>query len=245
MPARARLLSSSVLGALFGELARDVTVESSRRSCLVLAPHPDDETLACGATMARKLEAGSEVYVVVMTDGATWPPDRPPAVNAAVRAAELHRAMAVIGLPEAAVVHHGLPDANSDADRESVSEAVSDAVRRFGPDEVYSASMSDGHPDHAALGRAARRVLAGTSVRLFEYPIWQWEHPGAWIRTLSTTGRPQAVSTAGFLEQKQAALRHYVSQVSMSGAEQSPYTMAPGLVQHFLRLNEIFFPVRA
>src|SRR4029450_12640391 len=36
----------------------DVTEASATRSCLVVAPHPDDETLGCGVTIMRKLEAG-------------------------------------------------------------------------------------------------------------------------------------------------------------------------------------------
>ncbi|HEY5624375.1 MAG TPA: PIG-L family deacetylase, partial [Gammaproteobacteria bacterium] len=35
----------------------------------MIAPHPDDEVLGCGGTMARHLAAGDHVHVVVVTDG--------------------------------------------------------------------------------------------------------------------------------------------------------------------------------
>ena len=49
--------------------ARDRTDDCEQRSALVLAPHPDDETLGCGATIMRKLAAGRQVTVAVATDG--------------------------------------------------------------------------------------------------------------------------------------------------------------------------------
>ena len=40
------------------------------RSTLVVAPHPDDDVLGCGGTIARKRSLGVDVAVVVLTDGA-------------------------------------------------------------------------------------------------------------------------------------------------------------------------------
>src|SRR5271157_4034878 len=45
--------------------ATDMTAQTTTRSCLILAPHPDDETLGCGATIMRKLSSGSSVQVVI------------------------------------------------------------------------------------------------------------------------------------------------------------------------------------
>ena len=36
---------------------------------IVFAPHPDDETLGCGGTIAKKLREGYDVLIVFMTDG--------------------------------------------------------------------------------------------------------------------------------------------------------------------------------
>src|SRR5829696_1206258 len=49
--------------------ARDETAAVAARGCLVIAPHPDDETLGCGATIARKRAAGTPVRVVIVADG--------------------------------------------------------------------------------------------------------------------------------------------------------------------------------
>lgn len=49
--------------------AIDRTATTADRPCLVLAPHADDETLRCGALIARKRASGTPVWVVVATDG--------------------------------------------------------------------------------------------------------------------------------------------------------------------------------
>jgi hypothetical protein len=49
--------------------ARDFTDSAAGRAALVIAPHPDDETLGCGATILRKVSAGSSVTVLIVTDG--------------------------------------------------------------------------------------------------------------------------------------------------------------------------------
>lgn len=39
------------------------------KSVVVFAPHPDDETLGCGGTIAKKVREGFNVYIVFITDG--------------------------------------------------------------------------------------------------------------------------------------------------------------------------------
>ncbi len=241
---RARWGASSAVGGSLGALARDVTETTARRSCLVIAPHPDDETLGCGATLARKVEAGTPAHVLVVSDGATWPPDVDPADNVATRDAELRRATAVLGVPEEAVTHLMFPETRLAEVSESLSDAVADAVRELGPDDVFLTSTSDPHHDHAALGLAARRALTGSPTRLVVYGIWQWEHPRSWLRTLRDSSRPEAVATTGYLDRKRAALAEYRSQLAMTRADDSEHTVSSLLLRHFLGRREVFFPLR-
>src|SRR5271167_3275380 len=104
--------------------AEDVTSQTAGRSCLVLAPHPDDETLGCGATLMRKVDAGTAVTVVVVSDGATWPPEAPAEQNIAVRDAELRASCRILGLPDEAVVHLSFPETQLDRVEADVADAV-------------------------------------------------------------------------------------------------------------------------
>lgn len=67
------------------------------RRILVLAPHPDDETFACGGTIAKAKALGAEVFVVCVSVGdlAMYGSDEA-VVTARRRAAEFAAAMALL-----------------------------------------------------------------------------------------------------------------------------------------------------
>jgi LmbE family N-acetylglucosaminyl deacetylase len=251
-PARRRVESALVpvklpISAWIGESIRrrgtDVTDASAVRSCLVLAPHPDDETLGCGATIMRKLDAGVAVQVIVISDGATWPPWRPAAENIAVRQAELRASCRILGLPDDAVTHLSFPETELDRAGEDLVDAVAEAVRHHAPDEVFVTSEADPHADHAALARATARALAGRGVTLMAYPVWQWERPRSWARTVAAASPAQTVSSGGYLERKRAAVDVFRSQMSAAAGGERTEGLRPGFLRHFLADREMFFPV--
>lgn len=240
----ARWVTSAIVGGAVTRISRDVTENSAKRPCLVLAPHPDDETLGCGATLARKVDAGTSVHVLVLSDGASWPPMNTPAENITTRDSELRRATRILGVPEDAVMHYGFGEMKLAALLEEMSDAIADAVRRAGPHEVYTTSTSDPHPDHAAVGVAARRVLKGSRIRVLEYAVWQWHAPGSWAKMLKDASRPESVRTAGYRDRKRDALAEYTSQIALVRTGAPRHTIRPPLLWHFLTRKEVFFPRR-
>ncbi|HXQ58826.1 MAG TPA: PIG-L deacetylase family protein [Acidimicrobiales bacterium] len=253
MSAGRRLVESALvpvklpIAAWIGESMRrrgtDVTTASAGRSCVVLAPHPDDETLGCGATVMRKVDAGAAVQVVVISDGATWPPWRPAAENIAVRDAELRASCRILGLPDDAVTHLSFPETKLDGAGDALVDAVADFVRRHAPDEVFVTSEADPHSDHAALARATARALAGSGVRLLAYPIWQWARPRSWARTVAVASPAQTVDSGGYLERKGAAVDVFRSQMSAAAGGEKTGGLRPAFLRHFLADREMFFPV--
>ena len=188
---------SLVVGESVIRTGADATATAAHRSCVVLAPHPDDETLGCGVTIMRKVDAGTDVRVVVITDGATYPPHKSAADNIATRDAELRASCAVLGLDDDAVTHLAFPETQLHVAGDDLVDAVADVVRASRPDDVLVTSEFDPHSDHAALGAATLRALAGTDVRVCVYPVWQWERPRSWMRTRQGAARPERISTAG------------------------------------------------
>jgi LmbE family N-acetylglucosaminyl deacetylase len=238
---------SGIVGTALARTGSDVTEASTRRSCLVLAPHPDDETLGCGTTIMRRVEADTAVHVVVVADGSTWPPGRDPAENIATRDAELRASCELLGLPGASVTHLNFPEQELHLAGDSLVDAVSDAIRTWKPAEVLTTSVADPHPDHAALGEATRRAVVGTGARLVVYPVWQWDHPRSWVRTLRASSRPELVRTAGYLDRKRAAVSAYRSQLaSEAGGELTGgYGLGTRFLSRFLGAHEMYFPVPA
>lgn len=79
--------------------------ETPLTSWLVVAPHPDDEALIAAGTLARAVEAGERVAVVVMTNG-----DYDCVVDGLTREAESIAGLAAVGVDEAKVTFLGFPD---------------------------------------------------------------------------------------------------------------------------------------
>jgi LmbE family N-acetylglucosaminyl deacetylase len=220
-------------------IGNDTTEVVAGRPCLVVAPHPDDETLAAGATIMRKRDAGTPVRVLVATDGSQYP-EGDPAEIAALRARELQVACGVLGLVDSDVTRLPFADADLARHTDALAEAIAQAVREFEPTEVLATSETDPHEDHAALGTAARRALAGTGIRLLTYPIWQWDRPPRLLRMVRRSRRPELVGTGGYMERKRRAIAAYGSQLA-SGAGTEGLT--PRFLQHFEGRYELFFPV--
>ena len=247
MPFRAQTVAllSGLLRLIFRWSSRDMTARTAERSCLVLAPHPDDEVFGCAATIMRKRDAGTPVTVAVFTDGRHSGGNLDHGTLVALRKAESLAACRIMGIEDGAVVHYEFEDGCLNKAGTALENAIADLVASCSPDEVFVTSSSDAHDDHAALGAAARNVLSGTGTRLVVYPIWQWNFPRSWPGTLAATGRPEKVSTGGgYLRRKREAVHTYRSQLSVKvGGDMEIDGLGPEFVGDFLRTEEIFLPV--
>ena len=228
---------------------------------LVLAPHPDDETLGCGALIARRLAGGDRVVVAVVTDGryshtsSLLTPDD----IARLRATEVLRATAELGVPAEDLVTLGYAE-NSLADHiEEVADRIAALIDEYTCQGVVVTCSLDWHIDHQSLAASARLAVARAeaSPELAEYPVWTWaEGPGprfgparAQLRamrrgiTLLRPGAAVRVPTGMFVEAKRRALREHRSQTVNLTGEPEWAVMTEDFLEQFLGSDEIFFPV--
>lgn len=229
--------------------AKDLTSQTATRSCLVLAPHPDDETLGCGATIMRKRAAGTLVHVVIAADGRYAYPSSNLSVEVLVgiREEEAYRACAMLGLASENITFLRFEDRRLAEHRGLLRDRLLDIVDTMNPDEIFVSSTIDSHPDHrvlAELGRELAQVRRNRPLALYEYPIWFWD-PRVWrLRDLLEL-RPRIVRTEEFRTRKHEAIAAYRSQVTNSISER--HHRAPlrkGFLRQFLQAEEIFFEVR-
>lgn len=145
---------------------------SGMERVVVVAAHPDDETLAVGGLMRAVHESGARLELVVATDGEAAFEDLDAAGRAElarVRRHELDDALAAHGLADIPVHRLGLPDSALDVD--TLTEALVPLLRDA--DAYLAPWTGDPHPDHAAAGRAAA-AAAPVTAHGWGYPIWMW-----------------------------------------------------------------------
>ncbi|WP_370328074.1 PIG-L deacetylase family protein [Euzebya sp.] len=211
----------------------------SPRRLVVVAPHPDDEVLALGGSVAMLRRDGWDVGVVAVTDGEASHPgstrvDR--ASLAATRREESIAALAEIGVPATAIDRLGLPDGGV-ADHE---HALADAlVERLGPDDLVAVPhRRDGHPDHEAAARAGLRAVEAVGADVVEYPVWlwHWTAPGS---PLWTSARLHRLDPAAQLA-KARAISAFASQIHPHGPDPADQPILPAaILARFQRTVEV------
>ncbi|GGG20392.1 hypothetical protein GCM10010964_05750 [Caldovatus sediminis] len=152
-------------------------------TALVLAPHPDDESLGCGGLIAEACARGRPPVVAVLTDGTLSHPtsrDFPPSRLKALRETETRAAAAALGLGTDRLHFLGLPDGQAPRDGLAM-RAAAERLARLARDHAASAILAtwehDPHPDHAAAHAIAREAARLADARLVSYPVWGWMLP--------------------------------------------------------------------
>ena len=219
--------------------------ELAETAFIVLAAHPDDESLGAGGLMARLHGLGAEVRVLLCTAGEASHPDSPSTTPEQLAGVRLHEFAGALGrlVPDAAWRYLGLPDGKLASHRDQVQAAIREAAASTGcpPDRVVLVApyRNDGHTDHDALGSAAAEAAAASSFGLLEYPVWYWlwagpEDPAwhSWLRLPLSPAEQQA---------KAQAMAAHTSQVrALSDQPGDEVLLPPAFLQHFSRPWETF-----
>jgi LmbE family N-acetylglucosaminyl deacetylase/SAM-dependent methyltransferase len=248
--------------------ARPLTLAGCAR-LVVLAAHPDDETLGAGGLISTAALQGIPVTVIVATNGEASHPRSPshtPADLATIRRVEVVAAVRALAA-DARVRLLDLPDGDLGQHRNSLEEAIwEEMLRRPGRGEADSTAdapapageatwlvapwREDGHPDHDAAGAAADLVAGRTGARLLEYPIWAWHWStptdAIWPGEGAAMSRWRLPLDEPVAAVKRTALAAHRSQVeALSDRPGDEAIVQPGFAAHFERDYEVFLGVAA
>lgn len=164
-PTEAVATSAPVVDALCA-LPRPLPLEQARR-VLVLAPHPDDESIGCGGMLALLTRAGVAVRVVLVTNGAGA--GGLPAGSDVVRHREFVAALGHLGVTDHVWLR--FEDGALKLD-DSLRGAIVDQVREFEPNWILAPDAEDLHRDHRVVAWAA--IAAANDIPSVE-AVWHYE----------------------------------------------------------------------
>jgi LmbE family N-acetylglucosaminyl deacetylase/SAM-dependent methyltransferase len=225
-------------------------VDTDIDALVVLAAHPDDETLGAAGLIAQAAARRVPVTVIVATDGDASHPASPtyPA-RALARARRLEVAAAIDTLaPGAALIFLGLADGALRERRSRLSALLTGMLGAVTADSdparvlVAATWRGDGHRDHRVLGEVAAEVADRCGAGFVEYPIWMW-HWG-------DPDEPEAIAADRWLclpldehtsALKRRALSVHTTQIRpLSPAPGDEAVLHPGMRAHFERDVEVF-----
>jgi LmbE family N-acetylglucosaminyl deacetylase len=135
---------------------------------LTISPHPDDEILGLGATLALLLEQSWTMHNVACSLGHAEDHER--------RLGDLRTAGERFGFTSTVMSPLAAIDRDDDPERAvaEVADAVSEHIAVHDPDVVISPHLTDGHHGHEVVARGVRTALE----RSTSGPIW-WAY-GIW-----------------------------------------------------------------
>jgi len=170
---------------------------------LVLAPHPDDESLGCGGSLSLLSTSGKAIKVVFLTKGEKAEPDITDKEKyALLREKEALKALKVLDITDYEFLR--FPDREIYVNIDKAMEMVSNIVEDFKPDALYSPSLLELNPDHRATAEIAMGQRERCGLRIVFYE-------------LTVPLRPNVlVDITGVFRRKKKAIRSYKSQLRIT-----------------------------
>lgn len=210
---------------------------------VVVAPHPDDETLGFGGGLALLAAQGTTVTVVAVTDGEGSHPGSHALSRAgliAARAAERGRALSCLGARGVEILRLGLPDGDVAAHEDELAERLADLCAEA--DLCVASWEGDLHPDHEATGRAARAAVRALDTRLLTYPVWMWHWASPGDDAVPWSRAHRIDLTPDVLRAKEGAVGSFTTQIAPVGAlPEDRAVLTPDMLAHFSRDHEVVF----
>ncbi len=177
---------------------------------LVVAPHPDDEILGCGGTIARHVSQGDTVYVCIVTTAYTpdWSKE-----YIEHRHTEITNSNSILGIKKTFFLD--FPTAKLDTiSRKEINESLHSVVQRLKPEVVYIPHGGDIHLDHRIVHESALVALRPSSnsstIRTLAYETLSETE---WGRSLKHFIPNVFVDITDFLELKKNAMKAYGSEL--------------------------------
>lgn len=140
---------------------------------LVIAPHPDDETIGCGGALYGHARLGDRVHAVWLTSGELGLKEMSPVEARRVREEEARAAARLLRIDGLTFLR--CADWSVSESRADLQQALIPILRRDRPGRIYVPHPGDDHPDHQPVCHLVQSALRFAGVALPEirgYEVW-------------------------------------------------------------------------
>lgn len=219
---------------------------------LVVAPHPDDESLGCGGALALLAAAGIPVRVLFVSDGTgSHPGSRryPPEALRSLREEEARGALEALHIPITSAAFLRLPDRCVPRIGSAGFTQAAEACRRaigaadFTPQTILLPWRRDPHTDHRATWELVSASICASAhpPRLIEYPIWIWDLGGPDDMPEPGEMRAWRLDISSVLDRKREAIAAHRSQTTpMIDDDPVGWTLPTHTLERFQKPGEIY-----
>jgi LmbE family N-acetylglucosaminyl deacetylase len=221
---------------------------------MVFAPHPDDETLGCGGTIAKKISQGFEVFIVLVTDGRHSyskvlgiQSNPSPEELVQIRKEEFKRAASILEVPEKNLLSLDFEDGTLEEHEKEAEARIVGILKEYSPSEVYFSFRRDCHPDHRSLSRIVVRGIreSGLACGSYQYSIiHKYARFGPIMERVVSLFKRNTVRTdiSEFLDLKEKAIKTYRSELAIISGKQNGALQRN--IKCFLKKEEVFYVFR-
>lgn len=216
---------------------------------VVIAPHPDDESLGCGGTIALLKNEGKEVHLIFVSDGSmSHPLSKKYNTDKLIllREAEALSAAKILGIP---AIHCSFMRLQDGAVPTFGEIGFKDAVikmtvllKKIKPKTIFLPWKNDPHSDHQASWQIANSSIkkACTGTQLLHYLIWFWER-GVLDYQLKDGVKWCKIDVSSVINLKRSAIAAHISQVSrLIDDDATGFILSPEVLAHFEGPFELF-----
>jgi LmbE family N-acetylglucosaminyl deacetylase len=217
---------------------------------LVVAPHPDDDAIGCGGTIARCRDRGLDVTVVYITDGSASHPNSKSVPASALRIIREHEAIAalqILGVTQDPIflrVPDGVVTTLPPDHRGHVVGSLADVLSATEYDAVLAPWPGEPHPDHSASAALVTEAFG----RLAQPPALLWYV--VWLDVFGPeSDRPNAktpyidisLATTETSRKREALLAHVSQTTRLIDDDPSGFCASEAQIEQWLQPVERFY----
>jgi LmbE family N-acetylglucosaminyl deacetylase len=143
-----------------------------KENVLVVCAHQDDETFGVGGTIAKYIEEGKNIAVIVFSYGEmshVWLQKR---YSVSMRKKEHQEAKKVLGYKTSIVL--GIEEGKFEEEKLRVKDEIKRVMKRMKPTKIFTHNINDPHPDHKAVNRIVMDVCHDLDYKgeLYMFDVW-------------------------------------------------------------------------